>query len=50
MIINGTFGQRRYFSDGTRLVHVSSSAGKSYQLGTGWFVAIGSTLLAVDTN
>jgi PKD repeat protein len=47
MIING---QKRYFSRGLGLVEVSSTAGKAYWLNGAWYVAIGATLLAVDTS
>jgi hypothetical protein len=43
-------GNQRYFSDGARLLPLSSSSGESYRLAGGWYVAIGSTFLAVDTD
>lgn len=44
--------QERWFSRGNGLVPVSASArgGRSYFLGGAWYVAIGSTFLAVDTS
>jgi PKD repeat protein len=44
--------QARWFSRGNGLVPVSASArgGRSYFLGGTWYVAIGSTFLAVDTS
>jgi hypothetical protein len=47
MILNG---QKRYFSRGLGPVEVSSAAGKAYWLNGAWYVAIGTTLLAVDTS
>ncbi len=47
MVING---QKRYFSLGSGMVPVSSSAGRSYLLNGQWHVAIGRVLLSVDTG
>jgi hypothetical protein len=45
-----TAGNARYLSRGSALVPVSSAAGRSYWIDGAWYVAIGSTLLAVDTS
>ena len=43
-------GLKRYFSRGLGPVEVSSQYGQAYWLNGAWYVAIGTTLLAVDTS
>ena len=47
MILNRN---KRYFSRGLGPVEISSEAGEAYWLNGAWYVAIGTTLLAVDTG
>ena len=45
-----TSGGQRYLSRGTALIPISGPTGKSYWVNDAWYIAMGATLLAVDTS